>query len=253
MKWLFLLLFVANLAFFGFTKLEVAPPPIDFKSREINADKLTLIPVEPPKPAPLPAPALPPDAIPAAVDAAPADAKPEAKADAKADAKRDDKTDAKPAKVEQACFAWHGILSDDLPNVRKKVAGLKLGGDTHLQSADGDAKVRYWVFIPPRPSTSDAQKKADELKGLGVGDYYVVNDGSKWQNAISLGLFSSKEAAERRLTAIRDQGVRTAQMQERSEGNVGVTLLVKNVPKSAKGALEKAATSFRGSSVSEGC
>lgn len=262
MKWLFLLLVLANLAFWGFTRLEVPPPPIDFKGREINAGKVALVPVEPPKPvAPVvqdmstepPADAAKAELVDAAApkpDAQKADARDDKQA--KADAKKDEKADAKLAKTELACFAWHGILSDDLPNVRKRVAALKLGGEAHLQSTDGE-KVRYWVYIPPRGSASDAQKKGEELKGLGVGDYYVVNDGSKWQNAISLGLFSSRDAADRRLTTVRDQGVRSAQMQERTEGGVGATLLLKNMPKSAKSVLGKAATAFRGSSISEGC
>jgi hypothetical protein len=271
MKWLFALLVLANLAFWGFTRVDVPPPALDPKSLEVNAAKLTLVPVEVPKPpANLPVAAdatTPPDAAKAEVaDATPtdivkltdkpvdqADDKAEAKGDKKQDTKKDGKGDSKvdAPKAELVCFAWHGILTDDVPNVRKKVAALKLGGDTHLQAPDGDAKVRYWVYIPPRASTAEAQKKGDELKALGVTDYFVVNDGGKWQNAVSLGLFANKDSAERRLAAIKDQGVRSAQMQERSEGNAGSTLLLRKVPKSAKQALEKAAQGFRGSAVSE--
>jgi hypothetical protein len=264
MKWLFLLLVLANLAFWGFSRLDVPPPPVDWKTREINAGKLALVPVAPPKPpvaaADTGAPAVPADAakVELVVQAAAVNAKPTETAAAKNEAPSDPKGDAKPAskaadapKPELVCFAWHGILAADLPNVRKKVAALQLGGETHLQAQEGDAKVRYWVFIAPRGTNADAQKKADELKGLGVTDYFVVNDGGKWQNAISLGLFANRDSAERRLAAIKDQGVRSAQMQERSEGNVGSTLMLKKVPKSAKQALEAAAQSFRGSTVSE--
>ncbi|WP_374347438.1 SPOR domain-containing protein [Chitinimonas sp.] len=256
MKWLFALLVFANLGFWAYARLDAPPAPNDWKGREINAGKLALVPIAAVRPAAA-AELAKPEAIDGkAVDGKPAD-KPAEKTAEAAPAKPEPAPPAKP--VEQAakkdeklvCFAWRGILADDMPNVRKKLASLKLGGDTHLQEPEGEAKVRYWVYIPPRASNAEAQHKADELKSLGVSDYFLVNDGSKWQNAISLGLFANRDSAERRLKAIRDQGVRSAQMQERNEGNAGNTLVLKHVAKSAKPELEKAAQGFRGSSIGD--
>ena len=273
MKWLFVLLVLGNLAFWGYTRLDVPPAPTDWKAHQINATKIALAPV-------LPAPAATPgkDATPPAdakaSDAAakPEDAKPADKPAEGADARKDvpvekpaaeekpakgkDSKETKPAdKPALACFEWRGVLPDDLPNVRKKLSALKLGGDVHVQLPDVDrSKVRYWVYITPRSSQADAQRKADELKTLGVADYFVVNDGSKWQNAISLGLFSSKDAADRRLADLKEQGVRSAQVNERGEANNGAVVQIRSVPKSAKANLNAASTAFRGSTVSEvGC
>ncbi|MBV8658579.1 MAG: SPOR domain-containing protein [Burkholderiales bacterium] len=262
MKWLFALLLVANLAFWGYTRLEVPPKPVDWKARQINADKLTVLPIEQPKPAVAMAdkPAEPAaDSKPATEDAdgMKSDSKDAGKAEAKPDAKADNKHDDKAAKEAKndkpalTCYLWHGVLPDDMPNVRKKIAALGLGGDVKVQTPENEGKVRYWVYIPPRANAADAQKKADELKGLGVSDFFVVNDSSRWQYAVSLGLFASRDAAERRLAAVKDLGVRSAQMHERNDGIVGATLALKHMPKSAKGALTTAANGFRGSSVTE--
>jgi hypothetical protein len=268
MKWLFGLLIFANAAFWAYARIDVPPPAVDFKSREINADKLSVVPVEQVVATPS---SVPVEA--ARVTMAGGDkgqdkpkegdtGKAEPKADDKAASDNKGEAKAEPKKAEEtggkqtlACFSWRGILADDLPNVRKKLAELKLGGESHLQAAEGgDAKVRYWVYIPPRGSASEAQKKGDELKSLGVTDYFVVNDGGRWQNAISLGLFANRDSAERRLNSIREQGVRSAQMQERNEGGGGGnTMVLKQIPKSARAALEKAAQGFRGSSIGEGC
>ena len=283
MKWLFVLLVLGNLAFWGFTRLDVPPAPTDWKAHQINADKIALapvLPVQPPKPADVEpakdtAPeAKPDDAKSADKSAEGAEARKEAPAEKAAPASddkahADDKAragnkgkdkDSKPAdksadKPALACFEWRGVLPDDLPNVRKKLSALKLGGDIHVQMPDVDrSKIRYWVYITPRNSQADAQRKADELKAMGVADYFVVNDGGKWQNAISLGLFSSKDAADRRLADLKEQGVRSAQISERGESNNGAVVQIHNVPKSAKAGLGTAATGFRGSTVAEvGC
>ncbi|MBV8656496.1 MAG: SPOR domain-containing protein [Burkholderiales bacterium] len=273
MKWLFVLLVIGNLAFWGYTRLDIPPAPTDWKAHQINAEKIALAPVLPP-----PAPAAPNSTGPAK-DSAPATdakdaAKPADKAVEGADARKEapaekaapaqdekpakgkDGKDAKPAdKPALACFEWRGVLPDDLPNVRKKLTALKLGGDVHVQMPDVDrSKVRYWVYITPRSSQADAQRKADELKTLGVADYFVVNDGSKWQNAISLGLFSSKDAADRRLNDLKEQGVRSAQVSERGESNNGAVVQIRSVPKTAKSNLNAASSAFRGSTVAEvGC
>jgi hypothetical protein len=261
MKWLFALLLLANLAFWGYTRLEVPPKPIDWKARQINADKLSVLPIEPPKPAVAMADK-PADTPPAdtPVGDGKADAQPDAKGGNKtdkSDAKKDGKPDDKSAKQAAAdkpaltCYLWHGVLPDDMPNVRKKITALGLGGEVKVQASEGEGKTRYWVYVPPRGDSAEAQKKADEFKRIGVSDYFVVSDGGRWQNAISLGLFASRDAAERRLASLKDLGVHSAVMHERNDGIVGATLSLKHMPKSAKSALTTAANGFRGSSVTE--
>ena len=243
MKWLFFLLLLANLLFFGYTRLAEPQPPLDWRNREVNAAKLRIAEVLPASPS-----ATPP------VDAAagPAADSPVSASDA---LEAQAPVVAEVAAAGKACFAWRGILTEDLPNVRKRVAALKLGGETKLESSGGEGPVRYWVLIPPRGTTADAQKKADELKLLGVTDFFIINDDKRYLNAVSLGLFSTKEAAERRLDSLRQQGVRTAMLRERREGApVSNTLLLKQVPSSAKAQLNQAATAFRGSTITSiGC
>lgn len=263
MKWLFILLVAGNLLFFGYTHLTEAPAAVDWKSRQVKPDQLKLVTAEAPKPVAMVASAETAAAAPVAGSEATqpaaaektdgkAEAKPEDKAASpgKAEARSEDKPDAKGG---QLCLAWRGILPEDMPNARKQLAALKLGGEVKVDNSEPEGPRRFWVYIPPRPSNEDAQKKAEEIKALGVDDFFVVNDGSRWNHAISLGLFSTQEAADRRLETIKQKGVRTAVARERGEAS-GKTLLVRHVAKSAKADLSKAATGFKGSSVSEtGC
>ena len=71
------------------------------------------------------------------------------------------------------------------------------------------------MFIPPQLNRAAALKKTAELKALGIGDYFVLQDEGKMRWAVSLGVFSSEDAARSRLEALRAKGVRSAQTGER--------------------------------------
>jgi hypothetical protein len=69
--------------------------------------------------------------------------------------------------------------------------------------------------LPPQGSRAGAAKKVAELKGLGIDEYFIVPEEGRMQWAVSLGVFSTEEAARSRLEALRARGVRTAQIGER--------------------------------------
>lgn len=73
----------------------------------------------------------------------------------------------------------------------------------------------YWVYIPPVATRKDAESKAAELAKLGIKDYYIVQENGPNNRAISLGLFSAKEAATTHLETLKGRGVRSAKVFER--------------------------------------
>ncbi len=60
----------------------------------------------------------------------------------------------------------------------------------------------YWVMIPPFDSRAAARKVVSQLQSHGLRDFYLVR-GGEYENAISLGVFSTESAALRRLERIR--------------------------------------------------
>jgi len=64
----------------------------------------------------------------------------------------------------------------------------------------------YWVFIPPQRSRAEAERRAQELKRLGIRDYYIVQEGER-ANAVSLGLFSQARNAENYQRGLRKKNV----------------------------------------------
>jgi hypothetical protein len=106
--------------------------------------------------------------------------------------------------VGAACVEFSGITSADAQRGREAFNALQLG--TRLTERRVDEITRYWVFIPPTNDRRAAETRMAELRRQGVQDLSIRPD-----NAISLGVFSSEEAARRFLTSIQAKGVRGAE------------------------------------------
>ena len=112
-----------------------------------------------------------------------------------------------------ACIEWGGFAVAEAPKAEQALAPLALGA--RLSQRRSEETAGWWVFIPPQPNRAAAQKKTAELKVLGIDDYFVLQDEGKMRWAVSLGVFSTEEAARVRLEALRAKGVRSAQSGER--------------------------------------
>lgn len=157
---------------------------------------------------------------------------------------------AKPAPegAPRACLEWGGFAVAEAPRGEQALAPLALG--ERLAQKRTEETAGWWVFIPPQGNRAGALKKAAELKSLGVEEYFVVPDeGSKMQWALSLGVFSTEEAARSRLEALRAKGVRSAQTGER-ETRVGkVWLQVRNPDAALQAKLREIAQGFPGTEL----
>jgi len=107
------------------------------------------------------------------------------------------------------CVEWGGFALAEAPKAEQALAPLGLGA--RLTQRRSEETAGWWVFIPPQANRAGAMKKAAELKALGVDDYFVLQDEGKMRWAVSLGVFSSEDAAKSRLDALRAKGVRSAQ------------------------------------------
>jgi hypothetical protein len=59
----------------------------------------------------------------------------------------------------------------------------------------------YWVILPASESRKEANKHIQQLKKLKIKDYFLVATGPN-ENAVSLGVFSQKKLARRRVDEI---------------------------------------------------
>ena len=100
-----------------------------------------------------------------------------------------------------ACVEFSGIVANDAFRAREAFASLQLG--TRLTERRVEEITRHWVFIPPVRDRRAAETRMAEVRRQGVADLSIRPD-----NSISLGVFSSEEAARRFLTSMEAKGVR---------------------------------------------
>jgi hypothetical protein len=103
-----------------------------------------------------------------------------------------------------ACVEFSGIPANDAQRAREAFNALQLG--TRLQERRVEEITRHWVFIPATNDRRAAETRMAELRKQGVQDLSIRPD-----NAISLGVFSSEEAARRFLTSMQAKNVRGAE------------------------------------------
>lgn len=110
--------------------------------------------------------------------------------------------------TEATCLIWRQLPLADADRLAallaKRFADYKVSQQKVISESNG-----WWVVIPPLPGKAEADKKAGELLGLGVKEYFVIQDGAS-RFGISLGVFSNEKGARDRLAELRTQGVRSA-------------------------------------------
>lgn len=180
MRAIVFLLVVANLAFFAWTQGYLGQrenPDAVRMTQQLAADKLTVLSRDEPPKAKL-----------AVVE--------------------------KKAAVVEKCLAWAGLSpaeTDQLDGVLGEgFAGLRRTRHAIPESSS------WWVFIPALANKAEADKKAGELKRMGAPEFFVIQDPGPNRFAISLGIFSSEQAAEERLETLRTKGVRSAKSGRRT-------------------------------------
>ena len=118
-----------------------------------------------------------------------------------------------------ACVEFSGIAGPDIGRARDAFAALQLGN--RLLERRIEEITRYWVYIPPRDRRA-AEAAVAALKKQGVTDMSIRPD-----NTVSLGVFSTEEAARRFLASLEAKGVKGAEYGPFTKETREITMLVK--------------------------
>jgi hypothetical protein len=94
-----------------------------------------------------------------------------------------------------------GDFADKKSASRTKAMLDRAGAETKGPVGEVMERTRYWVLLPAAPSRKQALAVVEKLKRAGVKDYYLIPSGEN-VNALSLGVFSSREAARRRMADV---------------------------------------------------
>lgn len=170
-RFLFFLLLLASLAVGAHLWLSVQTEKSDFSARERNRDEVKLVAVTPP---------------------------------AVAAQRAEESRKAVQSLAGAACVEFSGIAAADAQRARDSFASLQLG--TRISERRVEEISRYWVFIPPAADRRTAEALMAQIRRQGVNDMSIRPD-----NSISLGVFSTEEAARRFLTSVAAKGVKGAE------------------------------------------
>src|ERR1043166_651624 len=153
-----------------------------------------------------------------------------------------------------ACLELGAFSPGDAARVQQALEPLALG--SRLSQRRVEEIASYWVFMPPQRSRLAANQKSAELKKLGVEDFYIVQEDSKFRFAISLGVFKTEEAERSRLPGarlaeLRKKGVRTARVDPRETSVQKVYFAVREVPDALVSRLNDLRQNFAGSELKD--
>jgi SPOR domain len=148
-----------------------------------------------------------------------------------------------------ACLELGAFNPPDVTRVQQALEPLALG--PKLSQRRVDEIANFWVFIPPQRNRQAANQKAGELKKLGVGDFFVLQDESRFRFAVSLGVFKSEDAARARLAELRAKGVHSAQVGARETTVQKIYFDLRDVPDPVVVKLNELRQTFPGSELKE--
>ncbi len=75
----------------------------------------------------------------------------------------------------------------------------------HIHYTEDRGSQLFWIYLAPQTTREGALALIEEIQSKGIGDYRLINRGDL-ENAISLGLYSSREAVNNRLRELNDKG-----------------------------------------------
>ncbi|WP_426074610.1 SPOR domain-containing protein [Janthinobacterium sp. DSP2-3-3] len=143
-----------------------------------------------------------------------------------------------------ACTEVGNFLLADGRRFEAQVAALDLGDRQSRRNVAGQEISSYMVYIPPQGSKEGADRKAGELKQLGVTNYFIMNEGSPLRWGISLGVFKSENSAQSQLASLNKQGVHSARIAPRYSTSKQLAYQFRDLDAATRARLEKIKTQF---------
>ena len=96
----------------------------------------------------------------------------------------------------------------------------------------------YMVYLPSAKNKKAAENRIGELQKKGIGNYFLITNGTQFKNAISLGIFKNEEAAKNLVAELQKLGFDDAQTHVRSKPSSTASFLIRNPDKSQLQQLE---------------
>jgi hypothetical protein len=114
-----------------------------------------------------------------------------------------------------ACIDVGTFSAAESRRFESRLAALDLGERQSRQAVPAQDVTSYLVNIPPQGSKDAADRKAAELRSLGISNFFIMQGESPLKWAISLGVFKTETGAQTLLAQLNKQGVHSARITPR--------------------------------------
>jgi hypothetical protein len=136
-----------------------------------------------------------------------------------------------------ACADIGNFNAEEAKRFSAQLAPLALGRRVTQRPVQEVAS--HMVYIPPQADKESAEKKAGELRRLGIDDFFIIQDNSPLRWGISLGVFKMEEAARAHLANLNQKGVRSARIGQRSVSSHLVAFRLRDLDEDSSKAVQK--------------
>jgi hypothetical protein len=148
-----------------------------------------------------------------------------------------------------ACTEIGPLDTGDARRFEARLAPLDLGDRQSRQTVQAQDVTSWLVHIPSQGSKEAADKKAAELRDLGVTNFYIMQGDSPLRYAISLGVFKTESGAQAMLAQLGKQGVHTARVAPRGPQTTHYVYRVRNLDAATRKRIEGYAARYDGADV----
>ena len=148
-----------------------------------------------------------------------------------------------------SCVELGPIAAGDAARAEEAVSGIAAGLKVAQRRVDEPG--RWWVYLPPLATRQAAAQRTAELRKQGIEDSSVINDDPQWRNAISLGVFRSEDAANKRAEELRKRGVRGIEVAPREGAATRVYMQLRDAPDLVRSKLGDLKDGFPGAEIRE--
>ena len=138
-----------------------------------------------------------------------------------------------------ACIEIGNFALADGKRFEAQVAALALGDHQSRHNVATTEATSHIVYIPPQGNKEGAEKKAGELRQLGVTNYFIMSETTSMKWGISLGVFKTEAAAQTLLAALNKQGVHSARIAARGANVNRLAYQFTNIDTDIKAKLEQ--------------
>lgn len=155
----------------------------------------------------------------------------------------------KTAALADVCAEWGPFSDADRTRALADLEPLGLGRlvtQKRIEATSG-----FWVYLAPFASRAAAERRLAELRGAGLQDVSIVDNGTQ-RFAISLGVFRSEEGAQARTTDLEKRGISGVRTGPRQQPVVLTALVVRDPPAPAIARLKDLQPAYPGSELKIG-